>query len=135
MWSQVLLTGFALFAAVFAVYFAWRAGLSAEKAEHSEHRLAIMRGQVRGLEVMLTALDESHRKLAGKVHADQYWRGKRDEQPELTPVNSDDVCPNWATAQREGPGSQASMCECEYCNRRREDRRQRRASMRPGVKS
>lgn len=138
----VLLTGSALIAAGFAFYFAWRAGLSAEKAEHSEHRLAIMRGQVRGLEVSLTALDESHRKLAGKVHADAYWRGQREEQPLLSPaaqVYAGDeplgACENWAIAQREGPTSAAARCECVYCATRRNDRANRRASMRSGVKS
>lgn len=136
---QVLLTGFAIFGAAFAVYFAWRAGISAEKAEHSEHRLAIMRGQVRGLEVTVTALDESLRKLHGKVAADRYWAGKRDEQPELVPTEPDgrarDVCENWSRAQSEGPLSPAARCECAYCQAQRENRAKRRASMRSGVKT
>jgi hypothetical protein len=134
--SQVLLTGFSLFAMAFCVFFAWRAGESAESAKHSEHRLSIMRGQVAGLEAAVMALDDRLKRLNGKVAADRYWNGRSDEQPELEPVNADEVCPNWAQAQRDGPGSQASMCTCAYCETRREQRRARRASVRPtGVKS
>lgn len=134
---QVLLTGLSLLAAGLGAYLAWRAGEGAERAEHAAHRLSIMRGQVAGLEAAMMGLDEKHRKLAGRVYADQYWRG-RDEQPELAPTEPDgrsrDVCENWAIAQREGPNSRAASCECAYCNARREDRAQRRAKLRAGVK-
>lgn len=133
---QVLFTAFAMLLCGAAAYFAFRAGVSAEKASHSEARLTIMRGQVKGLEVGLTALDEQHKKLAGRVYADQYWRGKREEQPELVPTMENDPgapCENWKLAQQAGPNSTAAQCDCTYCNAKREERRQRRASMRSGV--
>ena len=137
-------TGFAVLFTVLTcgvgAFFAFKAAQSAEKAEHSEHRLAIMRGQVRGMEVMLTALDEQLRKLAGKVHADAYWRGKRDEQPELVPDDQPRApmgseCENWKIAQRDGPSSPAASCECAYCEAKRADRAARRAKLRSGVKT
>lgn len=139
MWLEVLFTVLSLCALVVCALLALDARESAIRAGQSEHRLSIMRGQVKGLEVGLTALDESHKKLAGRVYADQYWRGKRDEQPELTPsafAGVDSVeCGNWAIAQREGPLSEAAKCECSYCEAKRADRARRRASMRSGVKS
>jgi hypothetical protein len=137
---QLLFTVFAVLASCIATWMAYSAREWSRRAEHAEHRLAIMRGQVRGLEVSLVALDEAHRKLAGKVHADAYWRGKRDEQPELQPdeqprAEMGELCVNWSMAQREGPGSPAAGCECAYCNARRADRAARRAKLRSGVKS
>lgn len=137
----VLLTGFALFAAAFCVYFAWRAGESAERAAHSEHRLAIMRGQVAGLCTSIEVLDDKQRRLAGRVYADQYWRGQREEQPELAPVDDlprapmGDECENWKRAQQLGPSSPEASCKCAYCESKRADRAARRAKLRAGVKS
>lgn len=137
--AQFLFTSFAMLMFGFCAYFAWRAGQSAERAEHSEHRLAIMRGQVKGLEVGMAALDEQHKRLAGRVYADEYWRGKRKEQPDLlaTPLpdegrflHTGPVCENWKIAQRDGPTSPGARCECEYCNARRADRAARRATLR-----
>lgn len=142
---QLLFTGFSVLLLGYCVYFAWRAGQSAEKAAHSEHRLAIMRGQVAGLEASMEALNAKHNKLAGRVYADEYWRGKDDKQPELEPAADFDpnaqrdafgiICVNWTTAQRDGPSSPSAGCECEYCNARRADRAARRAKLRAGVKS
>lgn len=118
---------------------AFLARQSADRAVHSEHRLAIMRGQVAGLEAAMMGLDAKHQKLAGRVYADEYWRGKPDRQPELEPTNpagdSYDICENWQTAQRDGPSSPAAGCECAYCNAKRADRAARRAKLRAGVKS
>lgn len=133
MWLEVLFTVLSLCALVVCALLALDARESAIRAGQSEHRLSIMRGQVKGLEVGLTALDESHKKLAGRVYADQYWRGQRDEQPELQPSTA--VCENWARSQTEGPMSAAARCECDYCEGKRADRAKRRASMRSGVKS
>jgi hypothetical protein len=137
--AQLLFTVFALVASCAASYFAWVAGDYARKAAHHEHRLAIMRGQVAGLEAAMMGLHEQHKKLAGRVYADQYWNGQRAEQPMLEPVEPDgrsrDICENWATAQREGPSSRAAGCECAYCNARRADRAARRAKLRVGVKT
>lgn len=142
MFVTVLFTVLSLCASCLASVMALLARKSADNAAHSEHRLAIMRGQVRGLEVSVAAVDDGLRKLRGRVYADQYWNGKREEQPELEPhVPHTDrwndptkTCDNWATAQREGPGSPAAGCECEYCNSRRADRAARRAKLRAGVK-
>lgn len=128
---QVLLTGCALIGSGFAFYFAWVAGLNAEKAAHSEHRLSIMRGQVKGLEVAVVALDEQLNKLRGHV----YVARRKDRQDELPRVPEGGECENWRTAQRDGPSSPAAGCECEYCNARRADRAQRRANLRAGVKT
>ena len=128
--SQVLLTGFAIFSAGFCVYFAWRAGISAEKASHSEHRLAIMRGQVRGLEVALAALDASHQKLAGRIYAGM----RRDREPANAEANelvAGVECEYWAIAQQDGPNSEAAKCGCAWCEAKRAERARRRASMRP----
>lgn len=137
--AGLLYTLFALVAACVSAYFAWQAGDRARAAQHSEHRLAIMRGQVAGMEAWLTAQDEKFRKLAGRVYADEYWRGKNDAQPELQPssaAGADHVeCGNWTIAQREGPQSEAARCECAYCAARRADRAARRAKLRAGVKS
>lgn len=135
----ILLTGCALIAAAFACYFAWRAGESAERAAHSEHRLAIMRGQVAGLCTSIEVLDDKHKRLAGRVYADEYWRGKRPEQAELEPhvvdVDVDvDVCENYQRAQQEGPTSPAASCACGYCEAKRADRAARRARLRSGSK-
>jgi hypothetical protein len=136
---EFLFTCFSLFAAGFCVYFAWRAGESAEKAAHSEHRLAVMRGQVAGLEAAMMGLDEKHRKLAGRVYADEYWRGKNDAQPELQPSYDASqlgaACPNYVAAQQDGPESAAAKCKCSYCEGKRADRAARRAKLRAGVKS
>lgn len=139
---QLLFTVFALAASVFATYMAWSARESARRAEHSEHRLAIMRGQVAGLESSVVALDASHRKLQGRVYADEYWRGKSEKQPELNiaaPVGPDgtsrDVCENWQLAKQDGPGSKAAQCSCAYCEAMREARRVQRAKLRSGVKT
>lgn len=135
----LLFTALSLCAAAAAILFAHLARESARKAEHSEHRLAIMRGQVAGLEASLMGLDAKHHKLAGRVYADEFWRGKREEQPELNPrLDPPDgvvACDNWAAAQREGPSSPAAGCECAYCNGRRAERAARRAKLRAGVKS
>ena len=130
---QWLLTAFALFGAGYACYFAWRAGQSAERAAHSEHRLAIMRGQVAGLEISMTAMDDRLKRLNGKVAADAYWNGQRAEQPQLQPL--DGACDNWRTAQREGPNSDAAKCQCQFCEAARATRSARRASLRSGVKT
>lgn len=134
---QLLFTAFALLASCIATWMAWSARDAAARAAHSEHRLSIMRGQVKGLEVAVTALDEQHKRLAGQFHVSK--RKDRQNGPldlaSIEPVNPDDVCPNWAAAQREGPGSAPSMCACEYCESRREDRRRRRATLPVGVKS
>lgn len=135
---QVFFTAFALLACAVSIYFAWRSGESAANASHSEHRLAIMRGQVSGLCTSIEALDDKHRRLAGRVYADQYWNGQREEQPSLRPLapSADDgftiagECANWTIAQKEGPSSTAAKCECSYCNARRADRAARRAKLR-----
>lgn len=138
---QVLFTVFALFAAVLCSVCAYVARESAQRAAHSEHRLSIMRGQVAGLEAALMGLDAKHQKLAGRVYADEFWRGKRLNQPDLALDGVDAAadaaltCENWKRAQLEGPMSPAAKCECAYCENRREVRAQRRASMRTGVKS
>lgn len=135
----LLCTVLSLLAACVATFMAIAARESAAKAAHSEHRLAIMRGQVAGLEAALMGLDAKFQKLAGRVYADQYWRGKREEQPELTPVAPDgssrDICENWSRAQQDGPGSKAALCTCAYCEAKRADRAARRATLRGGVKS
>lgn len=136
MWLPLLFTVLSLCASVFASIMAVMARESAASAKHSEHRLAIMRGQVGGLEAALMGLDAKHQKLAGRVYADEYWRGKREEQPELQPTNvPGGACENWLTAQREGPSSAAAKCECSYCQMRREERAARRAKLQRGVKS
>lgn len=139
MWFTLLSTGLSLFAAAVAALMAVMARESAAKAAHSEHRLAIQRGQVAGLEAALMGLDAKFQKLAGRVYADEYWRGKNDRQPELMPsaaAGLDSVeCGNWAIAQREGPLSEAAKCECAYCEAKRADRAARRAKLRVGVKS
>lgn len=142
MFMSVLFTVLSLCAGCVATLMAIMARESARKAEHSEHRLAIMRGQVAGLEASLMGFDAKFQKLAGRVYADQYWRGKRDEQPDLNLTaptapdgSSRDVCENWQRAQQEGPGSKAAQCVCAYCEAMREARRARRASMRLGVKT
>lgn len=129
----VLCTGCSLICAGFAAYFAWRAGLSQEAASHSEHRLSIMRGQVKGLEVAVVALDEQHKKLAGRVYVDMR-KDRKGEQPELM-NGALPACDNWTAAQREGPASAAAGCECQYCNAKRAERAARRANLRAGVKS
>ena len=139
MWLTVLFTGLSLFAGAVAALMAVMARESAAKAAHSEHRLAIMRGQVAGLEASLMGLDAKFQKLAGRVYADEYWRGKNDRQPELEPTAPDgssrDICENWASAQRDGPMSAAAQCVCAYCEAKRADRAARRAKLRAGVKS
>lgn len=134
----LLFTGLSLLAVAACVFYANLARESARKAEHSEHRLAIQRGQVAGLEASLMGLDAKFQKLAGRVYADQYWRGKREEQPELEPTRPDgtsrDICPNWSLAQKEGPSSPAAQCTCDYCESRRAERAERRAKLRAGVK-
>lgn len=135
----LLCTVLSLCASIFATFMAIKARESADRAAHSEHRLAIMRGQVGGLEAALMGLDAKFQKLAGRVYADEYWRGKKAEQPELQPsafagIDSTE-CGNWAIAQREGPTSEAAKCECSYCEAKRADRARRRASLRSGVKS
>lgn len=142
MFVTVLCTALSLCASIAATIMAFVARESATSAKHSEHRLAIMRGQVAGLEAAMMGHDEKFRKLAGRVYADQYWRGQRDEQPELNPAptepdgRSRDVCENWARAQQDGPGSVPSMCTCAYCESMREARAaRRRATLPRGVKS
>lgn len=139
MWFQVLFTVLSLCGSVCATIMALLARESAARAAHSEHRLAIQRGQVAGLEAAMMGLDEKHRKLAGRVYADEYWRGQREP---LAPGDvlgavalSGDPCENWTTAQREGPTSAAASCACPYCDARRADRASRRAKLRGGVKS
>jgi hypothetical protein len=139
MWVTLLFTVLSLLASVTATIMAHLARESAASAKHSEHRLAIMRGQVAGLEAAMMGFDEKFKKLAGRVYADEYWRGKSDRQPELQPsvaAGFDSVeCGNWAIAQREGPTSEAARCECSYCEAKRADRAARRAKLRTGVKS
>lgn len=137
MFLTVLCTGLSLCATAITAFLAVLARESARKAEHSEHRLAIMRGQVAGLEAAMMGLDAKHQKLAGRVYADEYWRGKRDDQPDLNiaaPTAPDgtsrDVCENWAKAQQEGPQSSAAGCTCAYCESMRAARAARRAKLR-----
>lgn len=138
MFVTMLFTALSVLALALSAIFAHLARESADRAAHSEHRLAIMRGQVAGLEAAMMGLDAKHQKLAGRVYADEYWRGKSDKQPELQPDDrwgSLVECQNWLTAQRDGPSSPAAGCECEYCNSRRADRAARRAKLRAGVKT
>lgn len=124
----------ALICAGFAGWAALTARESAKRAEHSEHRLSIMRGQVAGLEASIMGLDAKHQKLAGRVYADEYWRGKREDQPELQPAApaiAGTTCENWTTAQRDGPQSPAAKCECAYCESRRAARAAARATLKP----
>lgn len=130
----VLFTVFALLCMLVAAYCAWHAHESAHAALHSEHRLAIMRGQVAGLEAAMTALDSKHAKLAGRVYADEYWRGKPSKQPELQPAADEPIggaCENWTAAQQKGPLSTEAQCMCEYCTSKRDARARARATLRP----
>lgn len=132
----LLLTVLSLLASVTASIMAILARTHADRAAHSEHRLSIQRGKVAGLEASLMGLDAKFQKLAGRVYADQYWRGQKEEQPLLEPVSPDgSVCENWAIAQSEGPSSSAALCGCAYCESKRADRAARRAKLRTGVKS
>jgi len=137
---EVLLVAVVVVLTGLCAFFAWNSAQSAERAAHSEHRLAIMRGQVAGLEASIVGLDSKHQKLAGRVYADEYWRGKRDEQPDLQPLNpiaqaAGLECENWKIAQQLGPQSAEAACQCSYCEGRRLDRSQRRAKLRAGVKT
>ena len=128
---QIFFTAFALLACAISSYAAWRALEHARAAAHSEHRLAIMRGQVAGLCTSIEVLDDKHKRLAGRVYADEYWRGKRDDQAELVPQPSvGDPCPKWAQAKVDGPLSAAAKCECAYCDSQRAQRAAARATFR-----
>ena len=134
--SLVLFTGFQLLGLGLMCYLVYEANQSAKKAGHSEHRLAIMRGQVRGLELAVVAIDDQQKRLAGRFNVSL----RRDRDPPVEyPVGPDgtsrDVCENWQLAKQEGPGSTAAACSCAYCESMRADRHRRRANLRTGVKS
>lgn len=125
MWVlAALLTGSAL-AAALSVWSSIRAARAQDACAHAEARLLAMRGRVIGVAEGLESLAAQHRKLAGRVYADQYWNGQREEQPQLAPsMPTGDVCQNWLDAKRDGPGSRASKCECGYCSSARAVREQ-----------
>lgn len=120
MWSTIaLFTAFAAFAAIAGV-FARHAQVCAASAQRSAERLLGMRSELGAVEAALQSLTAQHRKLAGRVYADEYWNGQRAEQPQLdvhAPVSERDTggCENYRIAQIEGPQSQAAKCECALC--------------------
>jgi len=123
-----ILTAFAILG--LCAYGAWRATSAADRAEDAARRLSLSRGRLVALETALEALDSKHRKLAGRVYADEYWSGQDEAQPQLDPrptFTSEEVCEKWRAAQRDGPTSPAAQCMCAYCDAKREERRQLRA--------
>lgn len=137
-WLQVgLLTGCTLLLCA-SVWYARVAATAASDAEDVEQRLLETQGTVAALVAAVDKLSSAHRSLAGRVYADEYWRGKRDAQPELqlaagvppSPMPSSS-CANWSLAQELGPRSEAAACQCGYCSWRRAERERQRAQIVP----
>jgi len=120
--STGLSTGLAAGIAIWAAIVARRAG---SRAESEARRLSVMRGRVLTMEAELEALTSQHRSLRGKFYAS---RGQKEETPHEDPATLEnwEVCDNFQLAQRDGPRSPASACECAYCT----DQRARRAAAR-----
>lgn len=120
-------------AAAFSTAFAVIAAYCAFLAHRSEARLHGMRSELAAVGEDLMALGKAHRKLAGRVYADEYWNGQREEQPQLAPVGPPpgEVCERYLTAQREGPLSAAARCGCAYCEFQRAERDRFRAKAVP----
>lgn len=116
--------------AMLSAYFSIRAAIARAACAHAEARLLQQRGRIVGLEGALESLHAQHRKLAGRVYADEYWSGQRPEQPQLD-VQPGEICENFRAAQREGPTSPAASCECGYCVAARAARAQLRAQAIP----
>lgn len=140
----VLCTVFALFGLVGSVYFAWRAGTSADACEKHAKAAALQRAKVVGLEGALDSLHSQHLKLRGQFHAFkaqldqdelpliesdvQALKGRLDPTPRF-----DNPCENYLVAQRDGPTSPAAQCECVFCEQMRAQRRDFRAAARAKV--
>lgn len=91
-------------------------------AERAAMSLRTERDRVTVLERETEALRRELRKLSGKFYASQ-----REHEQVLDIIQDADdppVCENYAVAQREGPKSTAASCECDYCTRRRKEKRE-----------
>jgi hypothetical protein len=129
MWLQLaLLTGCALFAGLSA-WFAVMANRAYAACQHSEARLLQQRGRIVGLEGAVENLNAKHRKLAGRIYADEQHGNL--PAPAATAAVAGDVCENYARAQIDGPTSAAAQCVCEFCEAKRAERAQFRAAAVP----
>ena len=108
------------------------ASMWARTSQHHADELRKALDRLTVAEREVEALRRELRKLAGKFYATVAEL----EEPEPQPMAAlNPVCENWAMAQQEGPLSPAALCECNYCQARRQERIARRASLRSGVKS
>jgi hypothetical protein len=95
--------------------------------QHSEARLLQQRGRIVGLEGAVENLDAKHRKLAGRIYADE----QHGNLPAPAAAVAGDVCENYARAQIDGPTSAAAQCVCHFCEAKRAERAQFRAAAVP----
>lgn len=123
---QWLLTGLSTVACVVAVAFAIDARVSAAHAHSARIRLEAQRGKLIGLEHATEALRDWLQRLQGKVSSMRVAPMGSQEAPEPASAGPYEVCENWLTAKREGPGSAAASCECAFCV----DARAKRAALR-----
>lgn len=133
--DAMLLTG-SLLAALVCAWCAYDARSSARLAESEAHTLRASKGRIVGLEHGLENLHHQHRKLAGRVYANERFDVVDDNQEgsELVPIPELDgrvLCDNWKLAQVEGPQSRAAKCECQYCVAARAARSAARAALVP----
>jgi len=116
---------------------------SMQQAQNSSMSLRGERHRVTVLERELDALRRELRKVAGKFYASQreLIDANQDDDRDLRDVSAvreggsgpesayrSPVCENYAAAQRDGPGSDAAKCDCNYCKGRRAAKESFRAS-------
>ena len=135
-----------LVAAGVAAFFALDARRHAVRCETHTNRMRASQGRITGLEGSTESLLQQLQKLRGQFHAfkaavedgpAELFRA-RDPEPVNYPAPRDprngqtyDICPNYVTAQQEGPSSDAALCECSYCMAVREQRARFRAEAIP----
>lgn len=137
MFFAIMLTACALCVVVNA-WLMLRAQRACDGAEHSSSRLITMRGRLTGLEGAVDALDRKHRKLAGRVYANEREERENaayeEDDPPRRPVPGPEPdCENWLRSQVEGPSSDAAKCQCYICERKRRVRAELRAQSIPST--
>jgi hypothetical protein len=98
---------------------------SESRVKREAAKLNSLSGRLIATEEACDVLGNALRKLTGKFYAER--RHEAVAKPDTPPVA---VCPNWAQARVDGPGSTASNCTCDYCELQRAERAALRAAVR-----
>lgn len=125
----VALSLFTAFCTACACWFAYVSAINAEAAHDSALDVRKRTGKLDAAVEDIAALSKRLGKLAGR-----FYRELRDDPVEPTPEPANIAgapCENWASAQREGPQSEAASCECTFCQASRAARARVKAALTP----